>query len=155
MCASIDVRFHRCSTWPLKQWDSTSHCFQVKSGATVMLPTVWQLATCANQSWVPASPDFLTLRTQIPHSPMAAWTLSEAQWTSAQPDRHRTTLALPCLRWNAVTKICVITEGCMMFSLLPRERPQVQVEALSNQNACLIYRLVTAMTLYGCCWFHC
>ncbi|XP_030915207.1 BMP and activin membrane-bound inhibitor homolog [Geospiza fortis] len=85
-----------------------------------MLHTVLQLAICANLSLVPASPDCLILRIHIPHLLMAAWTLLQAQLRSAKPNKHKTTLAPPpCPHWNAVMKICAITEDYMMFCLLP------------------------------------
>lgn len=90
-----------------------------------MLHTVLRLAICANPSLVPASPDCLILRIHIPHLLMAAWTLLQAQLISAKLNRHKTTLAPPCPHWNAVMKICAITEDYMMFCLLPRVRLQV------------------------------
>lgn len=85
-----------------------------------MLHTVLQLAICANLSLAPASPDCLILRIHILHLLMAAWTLLQAQLISAKPNKHKTTLAPPpCPHWNAVMKICAITEDCMMFCLLP------------------------------------
>lgn len=124
-------------------------CFQERSDATVMLLTVWQQATCVSLSLVPASPDFSILRTPILHSPTAAWTHSQAQQTSAEPNRPKTTLALPCPLWNAVTKTCAITEDCMTSSLLPRAKPQVGPSCPDPKN-CLIYRPVTAATSYVC-----
>uniref|UniRef100_A0A8C3L9Z2 BMP and activin membrane bound inhibitor n=1 Tax=Chrysolophus pictus TaxID=9089 RepID=A0A8C3L9Z2_CHRPC len=96
----------------------------VKSDATVMLRTVLRLAICVNPSLAPASPDCLILRIHIPHLLMAAWTLLQAQLISAKLNRHKTTLAPPCPHWNAVMKICAITEDYMMFCLLPRVRLQ-------------------------------
>lgn len=87
--------------------------------------TVLRPAICANLSLAPASPDCLILRIHIPHLLMAAWTLLQAQLISAKPNRHKTTLAPPCPHWNAVMKICAITEDCTMFCLLPRVRLQV------------------------------
>ncbi|XP_025003093.2 BMP and activin membrane-bound inhibitor homolog isoform X1 [Gallus gallus] len=106
--------------WSCAPWPSCSP--EVKSDATVMPHTVLRPAICANPSLAPASPDCLILRIHIPHLLMAAWTLLQAQLISAKPNRHKTTLAPPCPHWNAVMKICAITEDCTMFCLLPRDK---------------------------------
>lgn len=110
-------------------------CFQERSDATVMLLTVWQQVTCVSLSLVPASPDFSILRTPILHSPTAAWTHLQARQTSAEPNRPKTTLALPCPLWNAVTKTCAIIEDCMTSSLLPRAKPQVGLSCPDPKTA--------------------
>lgn len=110
-------------------------CFQERSDATVMLLTVWQQVTCVSLSLVPASPDFSILRTPILHSPTAAWTHLQARQTSAEPNRPKTTLALPCPLWNAVTKTCAIPEDCMKSSLLPRAKPQDKETSISMTAA--------------------
>lgn len=108
-----------------------------------MLHTVSQLAICANLSLVPASPDCLILRIHILHLLMAAWTLLQAQLISAKPNKHKTTLApLPCPHWNAVMKICAITEDYMMFYLLPEAILQVGQESFGKISL-LAIRLVT------------
>jgi hypothetical protein len=115
---------HSCFLWSWL-WHLGPHCLQEKFDATVILLTVWRLDICVNQSLAPASLDFLILKTQIPHLPMAAWTLSQVQQTSATPNWPKTIQAPPCPHWNAVTKTCAITEGYMTSSLLPRVKPQV------------------------------
>ena len=137
----------------VKGLDSYLSCtifvFRVKSDATVMLHTVLQLAICANLSWAPASPDCLILRIHIPLLLMAAWTLSPAQLISAKPNKHKTTLAPPpCPHWNAVMKICAITEDYMMFCLLPGAIVQVGQGSV-GEFSLLAIRLVTVKTLYA------
>lgn len=108
-----------------------------------MLHTVSQLAICANLSLVPASPDCSILRIHILRLLMAAWTLLQAQLISAKPNKHKTTLApLPCPHWNAVMKICAITEDYMMFYLLPEAILQVGQESFGEISH-LAIRLVT------------
>lgn len=115
-----------------------------------MLHTVLQPAICANLSLVPASPDCLILRIRIPRLLMAAWTLLQAQLISAKPNKHKTTLAPPpCPRWNAVMKICAITEDYTMFCPLPGVILQVGHGSFSEISL-LAIRLVTVKALYVC-----